>query len=59
MKVRTPEELAQVEAGKGPVTLYLDKGLMKDLAVQAKKHDVSVSKLVNEAIYSYLQAIKK
>lgn len=59
MKFKTPEDLAKQNTGKDKYTLYLDNALMSELKKRAGKAGVSVSKIVNEAIGSYIAALKK
>lgn len=60
MKPKTPEDLARSkEQGKDKYTHYLDNENMAYLKTRATKAGVSVSKLVNEAIASYVATIKK
>jgi predicted HicB family RNase H-like nuclease len=58
MKPKTPEDLAKREQGKDKYTLYLDNELMHYLKIRANKAGTSVSKIVNEAIASYVSTIK-
>lgn len=54
---RTPAELAEITLRKG-FNLYLNVRNMEYLAKEAEKYGTSQSQLVDEAIASYIEAIK-
>ena len=58
MKFKTPEDIAKANQGKNKFTLYLDVKSMEYIKSRADKAGTSTSKIVNEAIASYIDQLK-
>jgi hypothetical protein len=55
---KTPEQLAEEAKRKSKYTLYLSDDSMEYLSKRAAKAKTSLSRLVDEAVVAYIEAIK-
>jgi spore coat polysaccharide biosynthesis predicted glycosyltransferase SpsG len=58
MKAKTPEELGQEESEYQKYSLYLQAKNVAYLKKRADKANVSLSKVIDEAIVAYIDMIK-
>jgi predicted DNA-binding protein len=58
-KPRTPQEIAKTKRPRKTYSFSLDEAQTEKLSELAKREGVPLSELIDEAIKSYLEAIKE